>query len=263
VIHIGTMHYRDDRWIDVQLRYIERHTHEPYRTYASLEGVDAEYLSRYDHAVDETGPTDRILANRRIEPKLERITNEMVSRAEPEDLVVVMHGDTIPITDWIPPIRAMTTESGLAAICREEIGEPIPHWSFVATTAGFWSELGADWSRGPSWRWNGKELSDTGASLWKLMEDRGINWSRMLRSNQRDLNPLLFGVYEDLVYHHTASFRIAITRYDSIRYIHLPIPLRNIAGLHRRLVNKYQSERLFRRIQRDERFYEELTGGPV
>ena len=257
------MHYRDDRWIDLQLRYLELHTHEPYRVYASLEGVPARYLSRFDHARDETGPTERRLANRRIEPKLNRLTEEMVSNGHPDDLLVVMHGDTVPITDWVPPIRAMTQESGLAAICREEIDEPIPHWSFVATTVGFWRELGADWSRGPTWRLNGKDESDTGARLWQQLETHGVRWRRLRRSNQTNLNVLLFGVYGDLVYHHGAAFRTSITRWDSAAYVHLPIALRNFAGVRRRLANTYQSERLIRRIRRDERFYEELTGGPV
>jgi hypothetical protein len=263
LIHIATMHYRDDRWIDLQQRYLERHTHEPYRTYASLEGVDSSYLSRFDQAWDETGPTEPPLPNRRIEPKLDRLTDTILSVGEPEDLMVFMHGDTIPITDWVPPIRAMTQESGLAGICREEIDEPIPHWSFVATTVGFWHELGADWSRGPAWPLNGKEESDTGATLWRRLETQGVPWRRLLRSNQTNLNPLLFGVYGNLVYHHGAAFRPSITRWDSAAYVHLPIPLRNFAGVRKRLANVYQSKRLIRRIRRDEHFYEELTGGPV
>jgi hypothetical protein len=254
------MHYRDDRWIDLQLRYLERHTHEPYRVYASLDGIDPRHLSRFDRAHDNTGPPHGLLANRGIDQKLNLLTAEMVSHGERDDLLVFMHGDTLPIADWVPAVRAITDESGLAAICREEIDEPIPHWSFVATTVGFWSDLGADWSRGPSWTWNGSEVTDTGASLWKLLEDHGVAWARLLRSNEININPLLFGVYGDLIYHHGAGFRSPITRYDSIRYSHLPIPLRNIAGVRRRLVNKYRSERLIRKIRRDERFYRELTG---
>ena len=38
--HIATTHYRDDRWIEIQHRQLTRHTPEPYRVYAAVEGID-------------------------------------------------------------------------------------------------------------------------------------------------------------------------------------------------------------------------------
>ena len=39
-------------------------------------------------------------------------------------------------------------------------------------------------------------------------EPRGIEWRPLLRSNGTDLDPLYFGIYGDVVYHHGAGFRI-------------------------------------------------------
>ena len=263
MVHIGTVHYRDERWIDVQLRYLERHTHEPYRVYASLDGIDPHFLSRFHYACDHTGLSSREDAGSRIEQKLDQLTAEIVSQGKPNDLLVIMHGDTLPITDWVGPLRRMLAEGSLAAIRREEIGEPIPHWSFIATTVGFWSELGTDWSRGPAWSWNGEMISDTGARLWEVLETRGVRWRELRRSNKRNLHALFFGVYGDLIYHHGAGFRPQMSRYDSASYLPLPIPLRNIAGVRKRIANTYVSRRMFRRIRKDERFYRLLTGDPA
>ena len=84
-----------------------------------------------------------------------------------------------------------------------------PHPSFCATTAGFWRELPGDWRRGHTWtNPQGKEVTDVGGNLLGLLEDAGIEWYPMLRTNKVNPHPLQFGVYEDLVYHHGGGFRL-------------------------------------------------------
>ena len=263
MIHIGTLHTSDERWIDVQLAQLERHTDEPYRIYASLAGIDEAYRSRFDHTIDHTG---RIRSKKpgRLGPDLAkcvmRLTDEMIERAEPDDVIVFMHSDAFPIADWVGPVRGMLAERPLAAVRRDEIGEPIPHWCFCVTTAGFWSEIGGDWNRGPTWDDHGREVTDMGARLWTDLDARGIDWYPILRTNAVDLHPVFFGIYGGIVYHHGAWSHIAMTRADAREYSHLPIPLRNFAGVRKRIANTRLSHRMFRRIQEDERFHLELTG---
>ena len=47
-----------------------------------------------------------------------------------------------------------------------------------------------------------------GGNLLGLLEDAGIDWYPMLRTNKVNPHPLQFGVYEDLVYHHGGGFRL-------------------------------------------------------
>jgi len=260
VIHIATLHYRDDRWIDIQLRYLERHTDEPFLVYASLEGIDLAYQARFHCALDHTGLEPRLYQGSRTEAKLRLLSDEILRRARTGDLLVFMHGDAFPIAEWVGPVRRMLEGSPLAAIRRDENFEPIPHWSFCATTAGFWEEIGGDWSRGPTWESHGLH-TDTGASLWEKLERRGIAWHPILRSNRTNLHPLWFGVYDGIVYHHGAGFRTPMSRADGTTYAHLPIPLRNFAGVRRRIANSMLSRRMHRRIRKDERFHLALTQG--
>jgi hypothetical protein len=261
VIHIGTVHYRDDRWIEPQLRHLERHTTAPHRVYASLDRIDRRYYGRYDFASDHSDLPTATRPEVLIDEKLQLLAREMTHQAGPEDLLVFMHGDTFPITDWVGPVRKMVAESSLAAICRPENMEPIPHWSFCATTAGFWDEIGGDWSRGPKWDHMGRQVTDTGATLWKILESREIAWHRILRTNRVNLHPVWFGIYGDIVYHHGAGFRTPMSRPDAIGYLHLPIPLRNFAGVRKRIANTLLARRMFRRARDDERFYLVLTDG--
>ena len=265
MIHIATTHFRDTGWIDLQLRHLERHTKEPYLTYASLEQIDARQRSRFDWTMDHTG---RIPSRKPgvlgpgLEACLNELAGEIIRRADPGDLLVFMHSDALPIADWVAPSRRTLAEVPLAAIRRDENYEPVPHWSFCVTTAGFWSEVG-DWSRGPTWDDGLRRASDTGALLWQRLERRGIAWHPLLRTNKVDLHPVLFGVYGDLVYHHGTGSRTPMTRRDARGYAHLAAPLRKVAGVRRRIANTRLSRRMLRKIRRDERFYLELTGGPV
>ena len=260
MIHIGTLHYRDDRWIDIQLRYLERHTNKPYRVYASLDGIDARYRSRFHYAADHTEFVADHSTGTRIDKKLNALATEMTRQAATDDPLVIMHGDAFPISDWVGALRRMLAESPLAAIRRDENLEPIPHWCFCATTAGFWAEIDGDWSRGPTWEFNGDHITDTGATLWEILESRGIAWHPILRTNKVNLHPVWFGIYGDIIYHHGAGFRTPMSRFDATGYDHLPIPLRNFAGVRKRIANTVLSRRMFRRIVEDERFYLALSG---
>jgi hypothetical protein len=260
LIHISTLHYRDPRWIDVQLRYLERHTSEPYRLYASFDRIDERHRSRFNHAAEHNVVMEDGLLAPGLAETVNRLSTEITRQAEPDDLLVFMHGDTFPIADWVRPVRRMLDESPLAAVRRDENFEPIPHWCFCVTTAGFWTEIGGDWSRGPTWDSNGRAETDMGATLMATLERRRIGWHPILRTNKIDLHPVWFGIYGDIVYHHGAGSRTPMSRLDASTYSHLPIPLRNIAGLRRRIANTIQSRRMFRRIREDERFYLALTG---
>jgi hypothetical protein len=251
VIHIATVHFRHPGWIDLQLRHLARQTNEPYRTYASLERIDPEHQGRFDQVIDHTGRSRSLAAC--VNEVGERITHG----ADADDLLVFMHADVFPIADWVGHARRMLAEAPLAAIRRDENYEPVPHWSFCVTTVGFWSEIGGDWSRGPVW--DPERGSDMGAVLWRNLEERGIEWHPILRSNKVDLHPVFFGVYGDLVYHHGAGSRTPMTWRDSRGYAHLPVPLRNFAGVRRRIANGHLGRKMLRRIRQDDRFYLALT----
>lgn len=258
MIHIGTLHYRDTRWIALQLRYVAANTSEPYRTYASLDGIERSHFNAFDEATDHTGFEAGERPGARIELKLNALCRQMVEGAEAGDLLVVLHGDTLPIDDWVAAIRPKVERSRLAAIRRDENMEPIPHWSFCATTPGFWDEIRGDWRRGPTWPSADRSATDTGAVLWQQLQSRGVEWAPILRTNAVELHPVWFGIYGDVLYHHGAGFRTPMSRLDAAGYSHLPPGIRNLAGVWRRAVNTRNSRRMFRRLRADERFYEPL-----
>ena len=103
-------------------------------------------------------------------------------------------------------------------------------------------------------------MTDTGGMLMDALEREGVGWHPILRTNAVDPNPLWFGVYGDLVYHHGAGFRTPMSKRDAAGYRHLPIGIRNAIGVGKRIHNTVLSRRLYRRTVRDDDFYVALTG---
>jgi hypothetical protein len=219
MIHIATVHEVFDRWVEIQLGYLERHVDSPYRLYACLTGDAAGYSDRFFFA--DTRP-DAFAHQER----LNYLAGVILEQAAEEDILVFLDGDAFPIAELVKPLTAMLERSPLAAIRRDENQEPHPHPSFCATTVGFWREIQGDW-RGvrpdaslselspeelKSLGWKPAPLGGgwtmgPGARLLKTLADRQIDWLPILRTNRKNIHPLFFGVYGHLIYHHGAGFR--------------------------------------------------------
>jgi len=280
VIHVATVHWRDDRWIDIQLRYLERFMPQPYRVYAFLNRIKRDYSDRFFYSSDQ---------NVREHSTKLNLLADMISFAaeDPSDPLLFIDGDAFPIADLRPLIEEDLPRDGLIAVRRDEATDQQPHPSFCLTTVGMWQEIGGDWRKGGhSWtNAAGREVSDVGARVLKALDDRQITWRPMLRSNTNNPHPLFFGVYDNLVYHHGGGFRPArggrlaiaeggvhearesrfarlIDRMPRNRFTR-PIrrrlhPARRINERLRRQMTKLSRE-WFEKIERDPEFYRELV----
>jgi hypothetical protein len=208
MIHIATVHWATDRWVDVQLHYLEKHIESPFRVYACLDGIERDLSDRYYYSLS--------LEQSRHPDKLNVLAELIAGEGDAQDLIVFLDGDAFPIAPFEPAVEVMLAENPLAAIRRDEnLGDPQPHPSFCVTTVGFWQDIGGDWSRGETWlNADGDTVNDPGGKLLKALEERGIGWTPLLRTNRKDLHPIFFGVYGGLIYHHGAGFRLPLSRSD-------------------------------------------------
>lgn len=281
MIHIATTHGGDpktfpeyrknpDRWIEAQLRYLDKHLSAPYRLYACFDNPENEHTERFFFSCPSLAGNDHEYTMEIIIRNLNCLTDRIMQEAAPDDLLVFLDGDAFPIADLAGPLESMLQRAPLVAIRRDENLDPIPHSSFCATTVGFWQENG-DWSVG-AWRnAAGEEVADLGGKLWKDLRDRGIAWTPLLRSNVRDLHPVLFGVYGNLIYHHGAGFRRVFTRRDEIELQQrvAAAPDSSSGKLYADLrraredENERLSEQVFREIQSNEHFAEDLFLTPA
>ena len=196
MFHVITVHWYDDKWIEPQLRYLERFVPE-HRVYASLNGIDAKWNERFFYAADLPG---------KHTPKLNALAEIAREHAAPGDYFLFLDGDAFPIAPVTPDIL---DGFQLVAMRRDEnLGQQQPHPAFAITPVDFWFEIGGDWRQGYTWTAsNGEQITDGGGNLLGILTEKNIPWKPLLRSNTVDLDPLWFGIYGDVVYHHGAGFR--------------------------------------------------------
>ncbi len=207
MIHVATVHWMSDQWIDLQLSYLQRNVRETYRTWACLEGIDPIYNERFDVVVPAAGPHAG---------KLNLLAAHIADVAQPSDWIMFLDGDAFPVGDVVGVVRAALAETDLVAVRRDEnLGDRQPHPSFCVTSVATWRRLRGDWLSGFGWtRPDGSTVTDVGGNLLYLLEHSGTRWSPLVRSHQFGDHPIWFGVYGSVLYHHGAGFRPSVSRWD-------------------------------------------------
>lgn len=206
-----TVHWKDDRWVDIQLKYLNKNINVPFRVYAFLNSLPGNHRSKYFYASTEDIESHAVKLN------LLADMAAMSHSAGQDDWLMFIDGDAFPIADIVSFGRDKLGNYPLLAIRRtENNGDIQPHPCFCLTTIGFWKDIDGDWNRGYEWRDPaGRKVTDVGGNLLEILNQRRINWYPMSRSNKRDMHPLWFGIYEDVIYHHGAGFRQPRSRIDS------------------------------------------------
>lgn len=212
MLHIATVHYGSPLWVEIQTNHLRKHLSVPYETWASLEGIDASYDAHFDHVVQQAGAHSG---------KLNHLAVEVLAVAADDDLLMFLDGDAFPIADPMPLIADGLARAPLLAVRRTENGgDPQPHPCFCVTTVKAWRNLCGDWSSGYMWtNAHGQLVTDVGGNLLRKLELAQTPWVPVVRSNRRDLDPVFFGIYGDVIYHHGAGFRGAdrLSRFHSER----------------------------------------------
>ena len=207
MIHVATVHWRSDRWIDTQLRYLERFLPRPFRTYAFLNRLPADHRHKFTFASSQPIKDHATKLN---------LLGEVMCLAagDPSDLLVFIDGDAFPVAPLAGLMADRLEQHHLIAVQRyENNGDLQPHPCFCVTTAGFWREIDCGWYSG--YKWNdlqGQAVTDVGGNLLGALTEAGVDWYPLLRVNAVDIHPLFFALYGDeqhgpIVYHHGGGFR--------------------------------------------------------
>ena len=233
MIHVLTIHWKDDTWVDLQCSYFQRYLgKDNYISYAFLNDLPLKHKKKFFYSSTEAITDHSIKLN--ILADIACINSQNDS-----DILLFVDGDAFPIA----PIKDFITHSlavfPLVAVQRlENLGDIQPHPSFCFTTVGFWKKIQGDWNIGYSWKNSlGENVADVGGNLLEKLNDQNINWKKLKRSNVINYHPLWFGVYENMIYHHGAGFRERFSRVDASLRKHK----------HNRNIIKY-SLRVFKKI---------------
>lgn len=219
MIHIATVHWESDKWIDIQLKYLNRYVRKPFRIYAFLSGSAANHRDKFYFASTEPIQSHAVKLN----VLADIVCHEAVSD---EDTLIFIDGDAFPIANTDIKFEEWLSTSPLAAIQRiENAGDIQPHPSFCITTVGFWRKIEGDWKMGFQWEYiPGLYRTDVGGNLLKLLNEGSVSWRKLLRTGGFIDHPILCSVYEGVIYHHAAGFRRPLSMYDRMN---IPIVISN------------------------------------
>ncbi|MCU0387172.1 MAG: hypothetical protein MUE71_01030 [Chitinophagaceae bacterium] len=208
MIHILTVHWKDDRWINIQLDYIKENIKKPYKVYAYVNHIEKDYSDQFYYSNTENIQDHAT--------KLNLLAQVPIQEGAPDDdWLLFMDGDAFPIGDVVSYVDPLLKHYPLVAVQRQEnLEDKQPHPLFCVTTVGFWKKYEGDWRKGYKWKNKHSLATDVGGNLLGILERNNIDWFRILRTNKKDLHVLNFAIYGDIVYHHGASFRPNISRVD-------------------------------------------------
>lgn len=226
MIHIATVHWQDDKWINIQLEHFQKYITEDFRVYAFLNGIDKKYDDNFYYVSRENIRPHYIKLN---------ILADIIgfSSTNSEDLIFFIDGDAFPIDDIVGFIRSRIEKHKLVAIQRLENGGDLqPHPSFCATSIDFWNEINGNWHKKDGWENpQGRKIRDVGGTLLRLLNENQVDWYKMHRSRGLSDNPVSYGIYEDVIYHHGAGFRDNMNR--------ATLNNNGLNYLHNRLITKF------------------------
>jgi hypothetical protein len=247
MMHVATVHRGSDRWIDVQLRYLDRFLGQTHRVYAFLNDVPGDHAHRFFYT--STEPIEDHTT------KFDLLADLICSNAsDPADPLVFIDGDAFPIAPLAPLLGEQLERRGLIAVQRfENNGDIQPRPCFCVTTVGLWQELGGAWQRG---------------NLPAVLERADVDWYPLRRVNKTNPHPVFFAVYGDdehggLVYHHGSESHEGLSREQPKRGV-LGALLGRYDSVRREKLARMQevrarSERIVSRVERDEEFWRDLV----
>jgi len=261
VLHIATVHHGSPRWIEIQARHLRENVSVPFRTWASLQGIDPVWGAHFDHVIDQVG---------NHAGKLNNLAVEISHQADDADLIMFLDGDAFPIADPMPLILDGLAQAPLIAVRRaENLDDRQPHPCFCVTTVKTWRELPGDWSMGHRWKGpEGTRPTDVGANLLRVLELTSTPWVDILRSNPEHLDPLLCAIYGRVIYHHGAGFRRGGASKRHYNSAPKPLPVPDVPVL-RTAVRPLDAARLLAwrlrtrapQIRESKRVYEKIRRG--
>ena len=214
-IYIATIHWQTDYWIDIQGRYFKKFIPAPYAVFSCLNGIDiAPHQNKFDCI-----NTDDIKDHG---TKLNLLADIITNQAHDDDLILFIDGDAFPIADVRLLAEQYLNQYPLIAVQRKEnFGDMQPHPCFCLTSVKFWKSIKGDWKKG-TYTWKndeGRDVNDVGGTLLQILDEKGIDWMPLNRSNKVDLHPVMFGIYHDVVYHHGMGFRKPASRIDRLNSV--------------------------------------------
>ena len=239
MIHIITINWTTDKWIDIQLDSFKKHIKQPYRVYTRLGNMDLDTYGKHKNKYDVC-IQGNVGEKAHLTTGIKETIPEVKKILQPEDSIILIDSDAFLIGDISSLFDRLKNYPLVAAqelnhdYTFDEKGKN-PHPMFYLFKGNLLltdPELEYVLTRiilSPNSNWWG------GVEAW--LSKREYVYSPIIRSNGINLHPLYFAIYEDMIYHHWAGSRNMITRPDRHNHKTTGKSLEEIAGENHDLSN--------------------------
>lgn len=271
MVHIATVHWKTNKWIEIQLSYLKRNIRQPFLIYAFLNDLETEFEEEFYFISKEPIEEHAI--------KLNLLADVISQNANPDDIILFLDGDAFPFQTLDNYLNAKLSDFPLIAIQRKiELGDEQPHPSFCATTVGFWQKIKGDWKMGHLWRDSRREkVTDVGGNLLNILAQNNLKWFAALRTQSLSKHPVFYGIYDHIIYHHGAGFREGNERSDLHRMNMINKFMRALSLFFKSLVGfleirwrahladtiletrKMDSDNMLQKIKKNEMFFDQYS----
>ena len=207
MIHILTVHFID-RWVDIQLKFLDKYLDTPYRVYTILGKNYEKHKDKFYKA--SSGQDKHYYSLQKLHGMLKE------ENPAKDDIVIVLDSDAFPIKPITKYLFSKLKEHEFLGINEPKHNyEPTPiqpHVCFYAFKYEFFDKYGFEFKyEGPGVNRNWVD--------WMIdwFKEKEIVWYPLNRTNEVNLHILYFGVYDDMIYHHWAGSRFDVCRQDRLR----------------------------------------------
>lgn len=217
MIHIITIHFKNPKWVDLQLKQIDKHISD-YKVWTYCDGFDISSHKHKFHFCENFKQSKSVskVEHKNHMAKLNSLTQLVICDVEThdDDLLIWLDSDSFPINNVNDYVPEKMSKYPLIAINRpENAGDVIPHPSFTSTSVSFWKQHKLNWNGISGWGEPG--TWDPGGELYMYLKNKNIEWYKLMRTRSLREHPVWFTIYDDLIYHHGAGSRQRSCRYDN------------------------------------------------
>ena len=238
MIHIITINWTTDKWIDIQSNSFKTFINTPYKVYTKLGNMGDNIFKKHNQkfhycAPGKVGEKSHVTVGMKL--ALKEIKKQ--SCLNSEDIILIIDSDAFLVNNLDILIKKLDNYPFIS--CQEPQHEidptrEIPHPMFFMFKFSMLNE---------KLEYYLTTIQDDGTGTWwggliKWMESNNYEYYPIKRSNKVNLHPLYFGIYGDTIYHHWAGSRNMITRPDRRLSIKTGESLKSIAEKNHNLSNQ-------------------------
>jgi len=222
MIHLFTLHFGSDEWVDLQVESFKKHIKVPYKSYAIFSHMNQEMYDKnknnFDYfKVSEDGKHIHKNGRYHVTDGHREILPMIKEDMKDGDIFMRFDSDAILIDDidekFIDKVKQENFISVQEPQHEWDLNHKTPHPSFWAFPCEY---LNQDLDRAMSDIYEDRD-SNWWGGVTSWLKSSNITYYPLNRTNKINLHPLYYGIYSDLIYHHWAGSRDMITRPDRKR----------------------------------------------